>query len=266
MHQICFLHPEDGAFIVTIENKTVAITGAGRGIGRATAIHLAARGARLVLGARSEMEIAAVAGEIEAAGGEAIYRATDVTRRADLDALVAFACERFARLDVFVNNAGIGPLSRFDALQVDDWNAMIDVNLKGALYGIAAALPVFSRQDSGHIVNVISTAGIKIVPTMGVYAATKNALRTATEALRQESGPQPADNGSVAGFYRYDIRRCRHFRPQRQGDDPKAQGRPCHFSGRDRTGNSLRNRTTWRCRSRQHRGAPDRTGLMSRSE
>lgn len=189
MHQICFLHPEDGAFIVTIENKTVAITGAGRGIGRATAIHLAARGARLVLGARSEMEIAAVAGEIEAAGGEAIYRATDVTRRADLDALVAFACERFARLDVFVNNAGIGPLSRFDALQVDDWNAMIDVNLKGALYGIAAALPVFSRQDSGHIVNVISTAGIKIVPTMGVYAATKNALRTATEALRQESGP-----------------------------------------------------------------------------
>ncbi|WP_407720935.1 SDR family oxidoreductase [Neorhizobium petrolearium] len=172
---------------MTIENKIVAITGAGRGIGRATAIHLAARGARLVLGARSEAEIAAVAGEIGAAGGEAVYRAIDVTRRADLDALVNLACERFGRLDVIVNNAGIGPLSRFDALKVDDWDAMIDVNLKGALYGIAASLPVFSRQDSGHVINVVSTAGIKIVPTMGVYAATKNALRTATEALRQEA-------------------------------------------------------------------------------
>ncbi|MBU1314666.1 MAG: SDR family oxidoreductase [Alphaproteobacteria bacterium] len=173
---------------MTIENKIAAITGAGRGIGRATALHLAARGARLVLGARSEAEIAAVAGEIEAAGGEAIYLATDVTRCADLDRLVNSACERFGRLDVIINNAGIGPLSRFDALKVDDWEAMIDVNLKGALYGIAAALPVFLRQTSGHVINIISTAGIKIVPTMGVYAATKNALRTATEALRQESG------------------------------------------------------------------------------
>jgi len=172
---------------VTIENKIVAITGAGRGIGRATALHLAARGAQLVLGARSEAEIASVAGEIEAAGGRAIYRATDVTRRADLEALVNLARERFGRLDVIVNNAGIGPISRFDALKVDDWDKMIDVNLKGALYGIAAALPVFRHQGSGHVVNVISTAGIKIVPTMGVYAATKNALRTATEVLRQES-------------------------------------------------------------------------------
>lgn len=174
---------------MTIENKIVAITGAGRGIGRATAIHLAARGAQLVLGARSEVEIAAAAEEIEVAGGKAVYRATDVTRRADLSALVGLACERFGRLDVMVNNAGIGPISRFDALKVEDWDAMIDVNLKGALYGIAAALPVFSRQGGGHVVNVISTAGIKIVPTMGVYAATKNALRTATEALRQEAGP-----------------------------------------------------------------------------
>ncbi len=172
---------------MTIENKIVAITGAGRGIGKATALHLAARGARLVLGARSEEEIAAVAEVISASGSEAIYLKTDVTRRADLDALVSLACERFGGLDVIVNNAGIGPLSRFDALKVDDWEAMIDVNLKGALYGIAASLPVFSRQGSGHVINVLSTAGIKIVPTMGVYAATKNALRTATEALRQES-------------------------------------------------------------------------------
>jgi NADP-dependent 3-hydroxy acid dehydrogenase YdfG len=174
---------------MTIQNKIVAITGAGRGIGRATALHLAARGARLVLGARSEAEIAAVANEIAESGGEAVYRATDVTERADLEALVNLACERFRRLDVLVNNAGIGPISRFDALRVEDWDAMIDVNLRGTLYGIAAALPVFARQQKGHFVNVLSTAGIKIVPTMGVYAATKNALRTATEALRQESGP-----------------------------------------------------------------------------
>lgn len=173
---------------MTIENKIVAITGAGRGIGRATAIHLAARGAHLVLGARSEAEIATVAEEIAAAGGQAVYRAIDVTKPDDLEVLVKLACERFGRLDVIINNAGIGPLSRFDSLKVEDWDAMIDVNLKGALYGIAAALPVFKQQDTGHVINVVSTAGIKIVPTMGVYAATKNALRTATEALRQESG------------------------------------------------------------------------------
>lgn len=174
---------------MSIQNKVIAITGAGRGIGRAIAIHLAARGSRLVLGARSEAELSDVAQEIAAAGGEVAYQAIDVTKREDLETLVALACVRFGRLDVFVNNAGIGPLSRFDALHVDEWNAMIEVNLKGALYGIAAALPVFARQQKGHVINVLSTAGIKIVPTMGVYAATKNALRTATEALRQESGP-----------------------------------------------------------------------------
>lgn len=185
---------------MTIKNKVVAITGAGRGIGRATAIHLAARGASLVLGARSEAEIAAVADEIQAEGGRAAYRPTDVTQRGELVDLVDLACERFGRLDVIVNNAGIGPISRFDALKVDDWDAMIDVNLKGPLYGIAAALPVFARQGTGHVVNVISTAGIKIVPTMGVYAATKNALRTATEALRQESGPNVRVTEVSPGF------------------------------------------------------------------
>jgi len=154
---------------MTIQGKVVAITGAGRGIGRATALHLAARGARVVLGARSETELLDVAQEIERAGGEAALRSTDVTRRTDLESL-------------------IGPISRFDALRVEDWDAMIDVNLRGALYGIAAALPFFTQQGKGHVINVISTAGLKIVPTMGVYAATKNALRTATEALRQEAG------------------------------------------------------------------------------
>jgi NADP-dependent 3-hydroxy acid dehydrogenase YdfG len=173
---------------MTIQGKVVAITGAGRGIGRATALHLAARGARMVLGARSETELLDVAREIESAGGEAALRSTDVTRRTDLESLIRLGRDRFGRVDVIVNNAGIGPISRFDALRVEDWDAMIDVNLRGALYGIAAALPVFAQQGKGHVINVISTAGLKIVPTMGVYAATKNALRTATEALRQEAG------------------------------------------------------------------------------
>ena len=170
-------------------NSVVAITGASSGIGRATARLLATRGYAVVLGARREDVLAALASELNDAGGRAAYRATDVTRRADLEALVAHAVERFGRLDALVNHAGIGPISRFDALRVEDWDAMIDVNLRGTLYGIAAALPVFARQGRGHVINVISTAGLKILPTMGVYAATKNAVRTATEALRQEAGP-----------------------------------------------------------------------------
>lgn len=171
------------------ETKVVAITGASSGIGRATARLLARHGHAVVLGARRAGALAGLAAELTDAGGRADYRVTDVTRCADLEALVAHAVERFGRLDAIINNAGIGPISRFDALRVEDWDAMIDVNLRGTLYGIAAALPVFARQGSGHVINVISTAGIKILPTMGVYAATKNAVRTVTEALRQEAGP-----------------------------------------------------------------------------
>ncbi|RXR06572.1 SDR family oxidoreductase [Pseudoxanthomonas composti] len=174
---------------MTLHNKVVIITGAGSGMGRATALHLAALGAKVVLGARRAPRIAAVAGQIASAGGQAVYRQTDVTRLEDVQALVELACAQYGRLDVIVNNAGISPLSRFDALQVEQWNAMIDVNLRGVLHGIAAALPVFGRQRGGHVINVVSTAGLRIVPTMGVYAATKNAVRTISEALRQESGP-----------------------------------------------------------------------------
>ncbi|SIR27980.1 SDR family oxidoreductase [Bosea sp. TND4EK4] len=174
---------------MNIAGKVVVITGASSGIGRATARHLAERGAFLVLGARRKQELAAVVDEITATGGRAIHKATDVRHRGDLEALVDLAIERGGRLDVIVNNAGIGPISRFDALRVEDWDAMIDINLRGTLYGIAAALPIFQRQQSGHIINIVSTAGIKILPTMGVYAATKNAVRTITEALRQEAGP-----------------------------------------------------------------------------
>lgn len=174
---------------MSISGKIVAITGASSGIGRATAKLLAAHGAFVVLGARNAPALEAVVDDISAAGGRAAFRATDVRNRGDLEALVAFAVEKGGRLDVIVNNAGIGPISRFDALRVEDWDAMIDVNLRGTLYGIAAALPVFARQNSGHVINIVSTAGIQIVPTMGVYAATKNAVRTATEILRQEAGP-----------------------------------------------------------------------------
>jgi len=134
-----------------------------------------------------------------------VHLVTDVTRRHDLQALVGLACDRFGRLDVLVNNAGIGPISSFDALRVEDWDAMIDVNIKGVLYGIAAALPVFRRQGSGHIINVVSTAGLKILPTMGVYAATKNAVRTLTEALRQEAGPNLRVTEVSPGFVATDF-------------------------------------------------------------
>ncbi|TPW26651.1 SDR family oxidoreductase [Martelella alba] len=174
---------------MTLEGKVVAITGASSGIGRATATLLAAQGATMVLGARREPILEQLVAEIAAEGGKAAHKATDVRRRADLEGLVETAVQRFGRLDAIINNAGIGPISRFDALRVEEWDAMIDVNFRGTLYGIAAALPVFTRQDCGHVINVVSTAGLKILPTMGVYAATKNAVRTATEALRQEAGP-----------------------------------------------------------------------------
>ncbi|MCJ9671408.1 MULTISPECIES: SDR family oxidoreductase [unclassified Neorhizobium] len=172
---------------MSVEGKVIAITGASSGIGCATAKLLAKHGAYVVLGARNEKALAAITAEMTAAGGKVAFLATDVRRRRDLEALVGLAVERGGKLDAIVNNAGIGPISRFDALRVEDWDAMIDVNLRGTLYGIAAALPVFTRQGSGHVINVISTAGIKILPTMGVYAATKNAVRTVTEALRQEA-------------------------------------------------------------------------------
>lgn len=173
-----------------ITGKVIAITGASGGIGEAIAILLAERGAKVVLGARRQTELEAVAAAIEAAGGEVATLVTDVRRREDTAALVALGVARFGRLDVIVNNAGVGPISPIADLHVDDWDAMIDVNLKGVLYGIAAATPVFESQGAGHVVNIVSTSGLKIVPTQAVYAATKNAVRTLSEGLRQESGPE----------------------------------------------------------------------------
>jgi NADP-dependent 3-hydroxy acid dehydrogenase YdfG len=171
-----------------VEGKVVAITGASSGIGEATALGLAARGAKLVLGARRSDRLKDLADRIATAGGEAASARTAVRRRGDLSGLVKLACERYGRLDVLVNNAGIGPVSPFDDLRVEDWEEMIDINIKGVLYGIAAALPVFRKQGFGHFVNTASTAGLKIVPTMAVYAGTKLAVRAISEGLRQEAG------------------------------------------------------------------------------
>jgi len=183
-----------------IEGKVVAITGASSGIGEATALLLADRGAKLVLGARRSDRLQALVDRIAAATGEAACLSVDVKRRDDLARFVTLACERFGKLDVLVSNAGIGPISRLDDLRVEDWEEMIDVNLKGFLYGIAAALPVFRQQGFGHFVNVISTAGLKIVPLQAVYAGTKNAVRTISEGLRQEAGDRLRVTGISPGL------------------------------------------------------------------
>ena len=171
-----------------IEGKVVVITGASSGIGEATALLLAERGAKVVLGARRSERLEALAARIANVGGEVAYAYTDVRRRADLSNLVRLACERYGKLDVLINNAGVGPISPLDDLRVDDWDEMIDVNLKGVLYGIAAALPVFRQQGFGHFVNIASTAGYRIVPNQSVYAGTKVAVRVISEGLRQEAG------------------------------------------------------------------------------
>ncbi|MEZ0352259.1 SDR family oxidoreductase [Mycobacterium sp. pR1184] len=170
-----------------IEGKVVAVTGASSGIGEATARLLAGRGARLVLGARRVERLDEIAGELGDHGGQAVSCRVDVARREDLERLVGTAVDRFGRLDVLVSNAGISKIGPISELDVDGWAAMIDVNLRGVLHGFAAALPVFRRQGRGHFVTTVSTAGLKIVPTMAVYAATKNAVRTVMEGLRQES-------------------------------------------------------------------------------
>ncbi len=188
-----------------IRGKVVAITGASSGIGEATAVLLAERGARLVLGARRTDRLDALAARIAAAGGTACAARTDVTRGSDLANLVGLARERYGRLDVLVNNAGISRISRFDDGRVEDWDAMIDVNVKGVLYGIAAALPVFRAQGAGHVINIISTAGLRIGPQQGVYAATKNAVRTISEALRQEAGATLRVTGISPGFVRTEL-------------------------------------------------------------
>ena len=188
-----------------VEGKIVAITGASGGIGEASARLLAERGARLVLGARRLDRLEALATEITAAGRYAVALRVDVTRRDDLVQLVKTARERHGRLDVLVGNAGVGPISPLDELRVAEWEQMIDVNFKGVLYGVAAALPVFRAQGFGHFVHVASTAGLKTVPNQAVYSATKVAVRAFTEGLRQEAGDTLRVTLVTPGFVRTDF-------------------------------------------------------------
>ena len=171
-----------------IKDKVVIITGASSGIGEATAVMLAERGAKVVLGARGLNRLEALARRIMGAGGEVAYAQTDVRRREDLTSLVKLTLDRYDQLDVLVNNAGVMPVSPLDDLRVEDWENMIDINIKGVLYGIAAALPVFRKQGFGHFVNTASTAGHKTVPNQSVYSATKFAVRAISEGLRMEAG------------------------------------------------------------------------------
>jgi NADP-dependent 3-hydroxy acid dehydrogenase YdfG len=170
-----------------IAGKVVVITGASSGLGEATARHLAAEGFRLVLGARRIDRLRALAEELKLGAGAAM--ATDVTDASQLKALVDGAVAAHGRIDVILNNAGLMPHSPLERVRIDDWDRMIDVNLKGVLYGIAAALPHMMRQKSGHIINVASVAAYKVRPGSAVYAATKAAVRMLSEGLRQEVKP-----------------------------------------------------------------------------
>src|SRR3954471_20652377 len=153
-----------------IQGKVVAITGASSGIGEATARLLAERGAKVILGARRTERLQALAADIHNRGGQAEYHALEVTSRENVASFVNLARERFGRLDVLINNAGLMPLSPLDQLKVEEWDRMIDVNIKGVLYGIAAALPLFRAQGGGHFVNISSVAGHRVGPNMAVSA------------------------------------------------------------------------------------------------
>jgi NADP-dependent 3-hydroxy acid dehydrogenase YdfG len=186
--------------------KVVAITGASSGIGEATARLLAHRGASVVLGARRTEQLDQLAQDLGEAGGSAVVCGIDVTRLDDVRRLVALAVDQFGRLDVLVSNAGISKIGPIADADVDGWSAMIDVNIRGVLHGIAAALPQFRQQGHGHFVTTVSTAGLKITPDLGVYAATKNAVRTVMEALRQESTDGIVKTTSISpGFVRTNL-------------------------------------------------------------
>ena len=172
-----------------IKGKVVIITGASSGLGEETARHLSEQGASVVLGARRSDRIESLADEIHSEGSKAITCTTDVTQYDQVKRLVDAAVEEFGQVDVMLNNAGLMPLSPIESLKIDEWDQMIDVNIKGVLYGIAAALPYMKEQKSGHFINVSSVAGHKTFPGSTVYSATKSAVRVISEGLRQEVTP-----------------------------------------------------------------------------
>jgi NADP-dependent 3-hydroxy acid dehydrogenase YdfG len=172
-----------------ITGKVIVITGASSGLGEATARHLAFKGASLVLGARRIDKLEAIARDLRAAGTKVEVLTTDVTNAAQVQALVQKGIDTFGRIDVLINNAGLMAIAPLKAGKVDEWDRMIDINIKGVLYGIAAALPVFRAQGSGHFINLASVAGLKVSSPGGtVYSGTKFAVRAISEGLRHEVG------------------------------------------------------------------------------
>lgn len=169
--------------------KTAIITGASSGIGQATAKELAAKGYHVMLAARREERLVELKKEIEDAGGSAQYKVTDVTSADEMKSLAEAALEKTGSIDVLVNNAGLMPLSFMNKLKIDEWDQMVDVNIKGVLYGIAAVLPIMEKQKSGHILNVSSVAGHQVFKGSAVYSGTKYAVRAISEGLRQEIDP-----------------------------------------------------------------------------
>ncbi|MFF9375532.1 SDR family oxidoreductase [Streptomyces griseoluteus] len=192
--------------MLSLHDKIVAITGASGGIGEATARLLARRGAAVVLAARRGERIEAIAQDIRQEGGRAATCVVDVTEAEDLQRLVSRTIDLCGRIDVLVNNAGIAPISPLAALDTEGWSAMIDVNLRGMLNGVAAALPVFREQGTGHLVSIASVAGMTVPPSMAVYAATKNAVRTIHEGLRTESTDGVIRTTAISpGYVRTDL-------------------------------------------------------------
>ncbi|PPA69306.1 SDR family oxidoreductase [Jeotgalibacillus proteolyticus] len=176
--------------MANVQNKVVIITGASSGIGEETASLLASKGAKLVLAARREDRLKELQQSIEKEGGEAIYKVTDVTSYEEVEALANYAHETFGKVDVLINNAGLMPLSLLNKRKIDEWNTMIDVNIKGVLHGIAAVLPYMREKKEGHVINISSVAGHELAPGSSVYSATKFAVRAITEGLRIEESPE----------------------------------------------------------------------------
>ena len=173
-----------------LKNKVVIITGASSGIGEAVALRLAKEGAKVVLGARRADRLEILAAKIRKSGGAAVFQKTDVTKASEVNALAELAKNKFGRIDVMVNNAGIMPLSFLEKLKIEEWDRTVDVNIKGVLYGIAACLPTFKAQKSGHFVNVSSVGGRRVYQGCAVYCGTKFAVRAISEALRMELDPK----------------------------------------------------------------------------
>lgn len=173
--------------VISKTGKVIVLTGASSGIGEATARHLSRQGHHLFIGARRQEKLTTLQTELQAEGGDVEVMALDVTQQADLQRIVAAAQERHGRVDVLINNAGVMPLSPLAALKIDEWDRTLDVNVRGVLHGIAAALPVMQAQDYGHIINIASIGAHSVSPTAAVYCASKFAVRAITDGLRQET-------------------------------------------------------------------------------